>query len=348
MQYNHLSTTSIKVSKACLGTMSFGAHVDEEVAVEVMDKAFELGINFFDTAELYSIPSSKETYGLTEKIIGRWMKKRNNRKEITLASKVVGSDRGHASYIRGGKTNLDKKNIREALEASLKRLQTDYLDLYQLHWPDRHVNKFGEREYSVDRDEKATPIEETLEALQKLKEEGKVRAFGISNETPWGTMEFLRLAKEKRLPRMVSIQNNYNLLTRSFETGLSEISHREKIGLLAYSPLGYGVLGGRYLDGNKPKNGRFTKYPHFVTRYHTKQVEKIIKKYKTLAEENDLTLPQMALAFVYRQDFLTSNIIGPSNVEQLVEDVESMKIQLTRKVLKGIEEIHQECPNPCA
>ncbi len=348
MQYTHLSTTNIKVSKACLGTMSFGAHVDEETSIKVMDKALDLGINFFDTAELYSIPSSKETHGLTEEIIGRWMKQRNNRDKIVLASKVVGPNRGFADYIREGETHFDEKNIREAIEASLKRLQTDYLDLYQLHWPDRNVNKFGEREFKFDKDEKATPIEETLEVLQKLKKEGKVRTFGLSNETPWGTMEFLRLAKEKNLPRMVSIQNNYSLLTRTFETSLTEISHREDIGLLAYSPLGYGVLGGRYLDGNKPKGGRFTKYSNFAGRYRTPFVENIIKKYKTLAEENDLTLPQMALAFVYKQDFLTSNIIGPSNVKQLIEDVGAMKIQLTKNVLKGIQKIHEECPSPCA
>ena len=348
MQYNNLSTTEIKVSKACLGTMSFGAHVPEETAIEVMDKAIELGINFFDTAELYAVPPCEETYGLTEEIIGRWMKERKTRNKIVLATKAVGPNRGFADYIRNGETHFDKKNLKTAIEGSLRRLQTDYIDLYQLHWPDRNVNKFGEREFKFDANEISTPILETLQILEELKQEGKVRNFGISNETPWGTMEFLRIAREENLPRMVSIQNNYSLLTRSFENGLSEISHRENIGLLAYSPLGYGVLGGRYLDGQKPEGGRFTKYPHFVPRYQSPFVETIIKKYKTLAEENGLTLPQMALAFVYMQDFLTSNIIGPSNVEQLVEDVEAMNIKLSDEILKGITEIHEECPNPCA
>lgn len=348
MQYNNLSTTDIKVSKACLGTMSFGAHVSEKTAWEIMDQALELQINFFDTAEMYSVPPSKETYGLTEEIIGRWMRERKSRDKIILATKISGPSRGFDNYVREGKNHFDKKNIRLAIEGSLRRLQTDYIDLYQLHWPDRNVNKFGERAFKYDANEFATPIEETLVVLEEIQKEGKVKHFGISNETPWGTMEFLRIAREKNLPRMVSIQNNYSLLTRSFESGLSEISHREKIGLLAYSPLAYGVLGGRYLDGNKPEGGRLTKYPKWAMRYQTEQVNKIVKKYKILAEENGLTLPQMALAFVYAQDFLTSCIIGPSNVTQLIEDVEAMNFVLSEEVLNSINAIHEECPNPCA
>ncbi|MDH3324568.1 MAG: aldo/keto reductase, partial [Candidatus Peregrinibacteria bacterium] len=228
------------------------------------------------------------------------------------------------------------------------RLQTDYIDLYQLHWPDRNVNTFGDRNFIAEENEQMTPIEETLEALQELKKEGKVRDFGISNESPWGTMEFLRLAKEKNLPRAVTVQNNYSLLTRTFETSMAEVSFRENIGLLAYSPLGYGVLGGRYLDGNKPEIGRLTKYPDFVPRYRIPQVENIIKKYAKLAKENNMSVAQLALAFVYSQSFLTSCIIGPSNVEQLIEDTEAADINLSPEVLQKIEEIHEECPNICA
>ena len=347
MIYTKLSTADVKVSKACLGTMSFGAHVTEEAAFKIMDRALELGINFFDTAELYAVPTSPETYGLTEEIIGKWMKSRNARKKIILATKVVGPNHGWLGHIREGRTQLNEKNITKALEASLKRLRTEYIDLYQLHWPDRNVQKFEERNFVFKDDEVNTPIEETLSVLQKLQKEGKIKNIGISNETPWGTMEYLKLSREKGLPRAVSVQNIYNLLTRNFETAMSEISHRENIGLLAYSPLGYGALGGRYLDGNLPKGGRFTKYPDFVPRYRTPLVEGIIKQYKSLAEENNMTLPQMALAFVYGQTFLTSCIIGPATVEQLEEDVEAMNIKLSDEILVKIDEINEQCPNPC-
>jgi aryl-alcohol dehydrogenase-like predicted oxidoreductase len=348
MIYEKLSGTDIEVSKACLGTMSFGAHVSEETSFKVMDRSLELGINFFDTAELYSVPVSKETYGLTEEIIGRWFKARNSRDKIVLASKVCGPARNdNDNYIREGKTRLDRKNIRLALEASLKRLQTNHIDLYQIHWPDRNVNKFGERNYAPTDESDTIPIEETMKAMQELQKEGKIKHYGLSNETPWGIMEYLRLAKELGLPRPISIQNNYSLLTRSYENSMAEISHRENIGLLAYSPLGYGVLGGRYLNGEKPAGGRFAKYPDFAQRYHTKQVEEIIKKYKALAEENGMTLPGLALAFVYEQFFLTSNIIGPSNVSQLEEDVRALEIKLTPEIKEQIEIIHEECPNVC-
>lgn len=347
MIYNKLSTTDIKVSKIALGTMSFGAHVSEDVAFEIMDRALELGINFFDTAELYPIPSRSETYGLTEKIIGRWMKSRNVRDKIVLATKVVGPNHGWLGHIREGRTRLNEKNITEALEASLERLGTDYIDLYQLHWPDRNVQKFEERNFVFDKNEVSTPIEETLKVLQKFKEQGEVKNFGISNETPWGTMKYLNLAKEKKLPRVVSVQNIYNLLTRNYETAMAEITHRENIGLLAYSPLGYGSLGGRYLDGEFPKDGRFTKYPDFVPRYRTSLIENIIKQYKNLAETHNMTLPQMALAFVYSRTFLTSCIIGPSNVAQLEENVKALGIKLTSGILQEIDEINETCPNPC-
>lgn len=349
MQYTTLSGTDTRVSRTCLGTMSFGAHVSEETAFDVMDKALDLGINFFDTAELYSIPPSAETYGVTEEIIGRWMQQRKNRKDIVLASKVVGPMRGPGDqYLRNGEARLDRKNIETAIEGSLRRLQTDSIDLYQLHWPDRTVNKFGQRSFVLPEKEEGTPIEETLIVLQDLQKAGKIKHFGVSNETPWGVMQFQRLAEMKGLPKMVSIQNNYSLLTRSYEVNMAEVSLREDIGLLAYSPLGFGVLGGRYLNGQKPKGGRFTKYPFFNTRYQSPLVQEIVRKYKVLAESHGLTLPQMALAFVYQQPFVTSNIIGPSNVEQLVEDVEAIDITLSPEVLQAIEEIHESCPNSCA
>ena len=297
MIYTNLPTTNIKVSKTCLGTMSFGAHVSEETAWQVMDKALELGINFFDTAEMYSVPTSAETYGLTEEIIGRWMKDRGVREQIVLATKIAGPSRG-MTYVRGGNSHFDKANIKAAIQSSLKRLQTDYIDLYQLHWPDRNVPFFGQRTFVHRDNEYQTPIEETLEALKELQDEGLVRHFGISNETPWGTMEFLRLAREKKLPRMVTVQNNYSLLTRTFDVAMAEVSHREDIGLLAYSPMAYGALSGRYLDGQNPEGGRLTKYPDFVPRYRTPHVEAIIKQYKTLAESHGFTLAQMAHAFV--------------------------------------------------
>jgi aryl-alcohol dehydrogenase-like predicted oxidoreductase len=347
MVYNVLSGTDTKASRVCLGTMSFGAHVSEETSFEIMDRALEMGVNFFDTAELYSIPDSKETYGLTEEIIGRWFRSGNSRDKIILATKVCGPARWGENYIRNGESRLDQKNIRLALEGSLKRLQTDYVDLYQLHWPDRKVNIFGRRNYDPSDDSDAVPIEETMKTMRELQKEGKIRHYGLSNETPWGTMEYLRLSRELGLPRTVSIQNNYSLLTRTYENSMAEISHRENIGLLAYSPLGFGVLGGRYLNDRKPQGGRFTKYPDFVPRYRSKQVQKITEKYKSLAEENGLTLPQMALAFVYRQSFLTSNIIGPSNVSQLEEDVKALDIKLTEEIIQEIEKIHEECSNVC-
>ncbi len=348
MQYTKLSGTDTKISKICLGTMSFGAHVSEETAFEVMDRALELGINFWDTAEMYSIPPSKETYGLTEEIIGRWFESRKKRDQVVLATKVFGPSRSaEENYIRDGNTHFDRKNIRLAVEGSLKRLKTDYIDLYQFHWPDRNVNKFGQRAYVPMDDEKAVPIVETLKVAQELQKEGKIKHIGVSNETPWGVMEYLRLAKEFDLPRIASIQNNYSLLTRTYENSLAEITHREGIGLLAYSPLAYGVLGGRYLDNAKPAGGRFTNYPDFVPRYRTERVENLIKKYKALAEKHGLTLPQMALAFVYEQFFVISTIIGPSNVEQLEDCISALDIKLSEEIKQGIEQIHEECPNVC-
>jgi aryl-alcohol dehydrogenase-like predicted oxidoreductase len=250
-------------------------------------------------------------------------------------------------YIRDGQTGLDRQNIRKALEGSLKRLGVDYIDLYQAHWPDRKVNMFGERGYTHEQNDQSVDLAETLEAMQELQKEGKIRYFGVSNETPWGVMKYLELHKDRSLPRVVTIQNNYSLLTRTYDTHLAEVSHREDVGLLAYSPLGFGVLGGRYLDGRLPKGGRFTKYPYFAERYRSAEVEKIIKKYLVVAKKHNLSLAKLALAFVYSRPFVTSNIIGPSNPEQLIECVEALDIKLNSEILADIETVHEECPNPC-
>ena len=341
-----LPTTETKVSRTCLGTMSFGAHVPESDAHAVMDAALEQGINFFDTAEMYAVPPTPEAYGLTEKIIGRWLTKSKARDQIVLATKIVGPSRG-MSWVRDGKTRCDEKCMREALEGSFKRMGTDYVDLYQIHWPDRHVQKFGERYYQPDSEEAMTDIHETLKAVAVLQKEGKIKHFGLSNETPWGLMKFLEIAKQENLPRIVTTQNNYSLLTRSYDMSLSEVSLREDVGLLAYSPLGYGVLGGRYLNGNKPAGGRFTTYPGFVPRYQSPEVEKIVKKYKALAEDHGMTLPELALAFVYQRSYMTSGIIGPSNVAQLESCVKALDFELSSEVLAEIDAIDDQYPNSC-
>jgi len=347
MKFKNLSTTDTKVSLACLGTMSFGAHVDEKTSHAVMSASLDQGINFFDTAELYAVPPMAETHGKTEAFIGNWMTKNKTRDQIVLASKVVGDGRG-LEWIRDGEHALNEKNIRNALEGSLQRLQTDHIDLYQIHWPDRSIAKFGGRYYNAFAPEDTVPLEQTLRALQKLQQEGKIKHVGISNESPWGTMEYLRLARDKDLPRMISIQNNYSLLTRTFDTGMSEISLQEDIGLLAYSPLGFGVLGGRYLNGNKPAEGRFVTYPDYMTRYRTPEVDAQTRRYQALAHDHGMTLPELSLAFVYSRPYLTSNIIGPSNVAQLTECVNAMNFEMTDEILTEIDKIDADLPNPCA
>ncbi|MGR9074345.1 MAG: aldo/keto reductase, partial [Gammaproteobacteria bacterium] len=304
------------------------------------------GVNFIDTAEMYSIPPRAETYGSTETIIGNWLKKTGKRDRIVLATKVVGKADDWLPHIRGGKARLDKKNIESALDQSLRRLQTDYVDLYQIHWPDRNTNFFGELGYRHQPDESAVSIEETLSALNGLVESGKVRCLGVSNETPWGAMEYLRVAAQNHFPRIVSIQNPYNLLNRSFEIGLSEISHREEVGLLAYSPLAFGVLTGKYLF-DSPENARLTLFPSY-TRYSSGETGKAATEaYVRLARAHGLSPAQMALAFVNSRPFLSANIIGATTLAQLRENLESAYIELSGEVLDGIEAIHREYPNPC-
>ncbi len=309
-----------------------------------MDYALDQGINFFDTAELYPIPAHPDRYALTEEIIGNWFSKTGNRDKVVLASKIAGKAE-FTKFIRT--TGFSKDSLIEAVNGSLKRLQTDYIDLYQLHWPERNTNYFGQRGYRHDpSDFWRDNIHQVLETLRDLIREGKIRYVGLSNETPWGTMRFLEESKvHESLPRMITIQNPYSLLNRTFEVGLSEISLREKIGLLAYSPLGFGVLSGKYLGGKKPENARITLFPAYK-RYSDEQSQKATQMYYDLAKDHGLSLTQMSLAYVNTRPFLTSNIIGATSMEQLKENIGSIDVVLNEEVLKGIEAIHREIPDP--
>jgi aryl-alcohol dehydrogenase-like predicted oxidoreductase len=309
-----------------------------------MDYAFEQGINFFDTAELYPIPAHPDRYALTEEIIGTWFKKSGKRDKIVLASKIAGKAE-FTKFIRT--TGFKRESLIEAVNGSLERLQTDYIDLYQLHWPERATNYFGQRGYKHDiSDFWQDNIHQVLETLRDLIAEGKIGHVGLSNETPWGTMRFLEEGKvHKSLPRMISIQNPYSLLNRLFEVGLSEISIREKIGLLAYSPLGFGVLSGKYLGGKKPENARITLFPAYG-RYSNENAIKATERYAALAENYGLSLTQMALAFVNSRPFVTSTIIGATSMDQLSENIGSINLNLSDEMLKEIEAIHNDIPNP--
>lgn len=346
MQYTQLGQTDIRVSKICLGTMTWGEQNTLEEAFAQMDYAFGQGINFFDVAELYPIPPRAGTCGRTESIIGEWLKARGNRQNVVLASKVAGPADDWLPHIRDEATRrLDRKNIEAAIEASLKRLQTDYLDLYQLHWPDRKTNFFGKLGYRHDPDDQPVTIEETLSVLNDLVRTGKVRHIGLSNETPWGVMRFIAASNQHNMPRVASVQNPYSLLNRSYEIGLAEISIREQCGLLAYSPLGFGVLSGKYLAGARPEGARITRWPDY-NRYMNPQAIAATEAYVRLAQANELDPAQMALAFINCQPFLTANIIGATTLEQLKRNIDSIQIKLPAEVIDGIEKIHQQHPNP--
>jgi aryl-alcohol dehydrogenase-like predicted oxidoreductase len=330
------------VSRLCLGTMTFGEQNSEADAHEQLDRAVAFGINFIDTAEMYPVPPKAETQGLTERYIGTWLKKRGARDDVIIASKASGPGLDH---IRGG-PRLTRDHLHQAIDDSLTRLQTDYIDLYQLHWPDRNTNFFGKLGYVHNEEEDATPLEETLSALKELVDAGKVRAIGLSNDTPWGVMKSLELADRLGLPRVASVQNPYNLLNRSFEVGLAEVAQREDVGLLAYSPLGFGVLSGKYLNGAKPPNGRLTLFERF-NRYTSLEAAAATQAYVDLAREHRLDPAQMALAFVNSRSFLTSNIIGATTMEQLETNLASESVKLDDDVLEAIDVIHQRMPNPC-
>ncbi|MBS3803133.1 MAG: NADP(H)-dependent aldo-keto reductase [Oleiphilaceae bacterium] len=344
MDTRKLGRTDLDVSLICLGTMTWGEQNTETEAFEQLDLATSEGVNFIDAAEMYPVPPRAETQGLTESYLGNWLAARGRRDDLVIASKVAGPGNG-LTYLRGG-PRLTRNHIKQACEQSLKRLRTDYIDLYQIHWPDRRANFFGQLGYSHDPEEQSTPIEETLSALNELVREGKIRHVGISNETPWGTMEYLRLAEREGGPRIASIQNPYNLLNRTFEVGGAEIAHREQVGLLAYSPLAFGALTGKYLDGARPEGARLTRYTRFQ-RYATERAEAAVRAYAELAVEFGLSPAQLALVYVNSRPFVTSNIIGATRLDQLRENLASASLTLSADLLNRIEALHTEFTYPC-
>lgn len=345
MQYRQLGKTSIEVSALALGTMTFGEQNTECQAHRQLDMALDAGINFIDTAEMYPVPPKADTCGLTETFIGTWLHRRRRRDDIVLATKATGPG-AHLPHIRGGNSTHDAIDLGQALEGSLRRLQTDYIDLYQLHWPDRATNTFGQLGYKPAQREATPRIEATLTALSDLIAAGKIRAIGLSNETPWGLMSFLRLAQQFDLPRVVSIQNPYNLLNRSFEIGLAEIADREQVGLLAYSPLAFGVLTGKYADGARPTGARVTLFDRFV-RYTKERGVAATARYVDLARQFEIDPAHMAISFIMSRRYLTSAIIGATNVEQLRHNLLSLEFPLSKDLLKAIDKIHAQIPNPC-
>jgi len=344
MNYKKLGTTDLDVSTICLGTMTWGEQNSEEEGFQQMDYALDQGVNFWDTAELYSVPPKEKTFGHTEKIIGNWFNKSKKRENIILASKVSGPMR---SYVRGGGNQYGKKNITEALEGSLKRLQTNYIDLYQLHWPERNTNIFGRLGYKHDDSNEWNDFEDVLENLKKFIDQGKIRYVGLSNETPWGAIKFLEISKKHNLPRMMSVQNPYNLLNRTYEVGLAEISIREKIGLLAYSPLASGYLSGKYRNNKMPKNSRIALDPVFWSRYDKPNTSNAVDAYYNIAKKYNIDFAQMSLKFCEIQPFMTSVIIGATTMEQLKSNIESVNVKISNEIIKEINEIQKIYPNPC-
>ncbi|HKJ70442.1 MAG TPA: NADP(H)-dependent aldo-keto reductase [Gammaproteobacteria bacterium] len=349
MRYNRLGESDLEVSEICLGTMTFGDQNSEADAHAQIERALERGVNFIDTAELYPVPPKAETHTRTETYIGNWIAANPSRRdEFVLATKVAGRStvlpwmRGDAGEL----PRVDRSNIERAVEGSLKRLGTDYVDLYQIHWPERNVPKFGEARFDPSREWDPTPVHEQLEVLKDLVDAGKVRYIGLSNETPWGVMEFTRLADEHDLPRVVSIQNAYNLINRGFEKGLDEIAYRENVPLLVYSPLAFGHLTGKYLDGGAPAGARLTVYPEFGNRYAKPGVEPACRAYVELAREAGLDPAQMALAFCRQQPFTASTIIGATSLEQLEADLDSAEVTLDDDLLARIDDIHRQYTDP--
>ncbi len=343
MKFKKLGNTDLDVSLICLGTMTWGTQNSQNDAFEQMDYSVANGVNFFDTAELYSVPPNAETFGKTEIIIGNWFEKRKNREKIILASKVAGPG---CDWIRGGENNFDEKKMREAIDGSLKRLKTDYIDLYQLHWPERSTNTFAKRDYSHRKNErKWNDFESILYALNKFIKDGKIRYIGMSNETPYGLSNYLELSKNKNLPRMMSVQNPYSLVNRTYEIGMSEISIREKCGLLVYYPLAAGALSGKYRNGQMPKNARMTLFKGWE-RMINPLAMKAYDEYYNLAKEYNMTMVQLAQAFVNSRPFVTSNIIGATTMDQLKENIGSIDIEITEEIMEKINLIHNSNPNP--
>lgn len=347
MEYRTLGRTSLKVSALALGTMTFGEQNTEAEGHEQLDYALDQGVNLIDTAEMYSVPPRAETYGSTERIIGTWIRKSGKRPEVILATKAAGP--GHVlgvKHVRGGGNLLDRANLFAAVDASLQRLQTDYIDVYQLHWPSRSSNYLGKLGYQHVEGEQAVPIEETLDALGELVRAGKIRHVGLSNETPWGMHRYVQLAETTRCERVVSIQNPYNLLNRSFEIGLAELAIREEVGLLAYSPLAFGVLSGKFLNGARPAQSRVVRWARFA-RYSNEQAGRATVGYAEVAQKHGLDLTQMSLAFVRQQRFVTSVLVGATTMEQLRANLSSATVTLGPEALQDIDAVHRSQPNPC-
>lgn len=342
MEYRRLGRDGPQVSRICLGTMTWGEQNDERDAFSQLDLALEHGVNFIDTAELYPVPPRAETQGRTEQILGKWLS-RGRRDRVIVASKVAGP--GEYPWIRGG-PRLRPDHVRRALDDSLRRLRTDCIDLYQVHWPERRTNFFGRFGFDALDDGDAVPIEDTLEALAREVEAGRVRWIGVSNETPWGLAQYLRLSGQRGWPRVVSIQNPYSLLNRLFEVGLAEFAHREQVPLLAYSPLAMGVLSGKYLGGARPAGARLTLFDRF-TRYSGPQAERATAEYVALARAHGLDPAQMALAFVLSRPWVGAAIIGATRLDQLRADLGAVDLVLPPEVLDGIDRIHRACPYPC-
>lgn len=343
MLYRSLGNTDINVSAIALGTMTWGKQNDEAEAHQQLDYALDHGVNFFDTAEIYPVPPEEATYGDTERFIGSWLKGKA-RDKIILATKVCGKSSG-LKWIRGG-PRLNDQQITQAVDASLKRLGTDYIDLYQLHWPERQTNFFGALGYSHIEDDDAITIEAQLKSLETLIKAGKIRHIGLSNETPWGVATFLNYAKNSSLPRMMSVQNPYSLLNRTFEVGLAEMAIREQCGLLAYSPLGFGVLSGKYLKGAKPKGARLTLFADKFPRYLQPSSAQATERYATIARDHDMDPAQMALAWVNSRRFVTATIIGATTMDQLKDNIASIDCSLPKELIEKIDAVHQDIPSP--
>ncbi len=344
MKYNILGSSKLNVSSICLGTMTWGEQNSEKDAHEQLDYAVSRGINFIDAAEMYPVPPKAQTQGRTETYFGTWLKKRQ-RDTLAVATKITAPGRGFA-WVRGGPQAIDRKSIQEALDNSLKRLQTDYVDLYQIHWPDRYLPLFGNTFYDPKQERETVAIEEQLEALAGVVKAGKVRYLGLSNESPWGTMEFIRLARARGFPMVASIQNAYNLLNRSYEPGLSEVTRREGVPLLAYSPLAFGHLSGKYLNGANPAGARLTLFPPFGQRYDKPNVPAASNAYAELARRSGLTPATLAIAFVHGRWFCASTIVGATSLSQLKENIDSSEVSLADDVLAEIDAIHVHYPNP--
>jgi len=345
MNFKKLGNTDLKVSTICLGTMTWGEQNNQKEAFEQMNYALDSGINFFDTAEIYPSPCFEKTYGSTEKIIGNWFKEKKNREQVILASKISGPG---LLWVRNGGLQYSEQNIKKAIEDSLKRLQTDYIDLYQLHWPERKTNFFGRLNYKhQEKEDSWNDFEKILIILEKFIKQGKIRHIGLSNETSWGLSKFLEVSKLKTLPKMMSVQNSYNLLCRTYEIGLAEISIREKSGLLAYSPLAGGFLTGKYRNNNLPENSRQKLFADYYTRYNKPNTSIVIEKYFDIAKKFNLDFAQMSIKFCEIQKFLTSVIIGATTIEQLKINIESVNVNLTEEIIRKINDLQIIYPNPC-